>query len=102
MSEHKFLLHDKKDSVGVAIRDIQKDETVKGTFLDSDEFISINATEFIPLGHKIALKSIKTNEFIIEYGEKIGKAYKDIKPGDWVHVHNLKGDRWLKKTLIKF
>lgn len=97
MAQHKFLIHDKYDSVGVAISDIQEGEVVKGAFLDGDELITLKASNFIPLGHKIALKQVSAGEFVIKYGEKIGRAYKDINPGDWVHVHNLKGDRWSKK-----
>lgn len=97
MAGHKFLLHDKGDSVGVAIEDIRQGEIVTGTFLDKNELVSITAKDDIPLGHKIALKPLKTDDFVIEYGEVIAKAYQDIAPGDWVHVHNIKGNRWSKK-----
>lgn len=43
----------------------------------------------IPMGHKIALKPIKAGEMVIKYGQPIGHATTDIKPGDWVHSHNL-------------
>ena len=44
----------------------------------------------IPAGHKVALKDIKSGDEVIKYGMVIGKAYKDIKKGEWVHTHNLK------------
>ena len=44
----------------------------------------------IPAGHKYALTDIETGEFIIKYGEIIGRTTKPIKKGEWVHVHNLK------------
>ena len=44
----------------------------------------------IPAGHKFALKDIKKGEFVIKYGEIIGRAMQDIKRGEWVHSHNLK------------
>ena len=44
----------------------------------------------IPAGHKFALKDIKKGEFVIKYGQIIGRATKDVKKGEWVHTHNLK------------
>ncbi|MVB10968.1 Altronate dehydratase [Caprobacter fermentans] len=43
----------------------------------------------IPFGHKIALKDIHPGEEIFKYGEEIGAATKEIKKGEYVHVHNL-------------
>jgi len=97
MAKHKFLLHDKGDSVGVAVADIIKGENLFGAFLHGNDLVQVLATDNIPLGHKIALQPIKTGEFVIEYGEKIGKAFQDINTGDWVHTHNLKGARFVKK-----
>ncbi|WP_230867652.1 UxaA family hydrolase [Iocasia frigidifontis] len=47
----------------------------------------------VPYGHKIALQDILVDEKIIKYGEEIGVATKDIKKGDYVHVHNLDSTR---------
>ena len=44
----------------------------------------------IPAGHKFALKDIKKGEFVIKYGQVIGRATCDIKKDDWVHTHNVK------------
>ncbi len=52
--------------------------------------ISLSGTETIPAGHKFALKDIKKGEFIIKYGEIIGRATKDIKKGEWVHTQNVR------------
>lgn len=52
--------------------------------------ISLSGTETIPAGHKFALKNIKKGEFIIKYGEIIGRATKDIKKGEWVHTQNVR------------
>lgn len=43
----------------------------------------------VPYGHKIALRDIARGEAIMKYGESIGAASRDIKKGDYVHVHNL-------------
>ena len=44
----------------------------------------------IPAGHKFALKDIKKGDYVIKYGEIIGRAKEDIKKGEWVHTHNVK------------
>ncbi len=44
----------------------------------------------IPAGHKYALMDIQAGDFVIKYGQIIGRATKLIKKGEWVHVHNLK------------
>ncbi len=44
----------------------------------------------IPAGHKFALRDIKKDEYVIKYGEIIGRATQDIKKGEWVHTHNVK------------
>lgn len=44
----------------------------------------------IPAGHKFAVRDIKSGEYVIKYGQAIGRATRDIKKGEWVHSHNLK------------
>ena len=43
----------------------------------------------VPFGHTIAVCDIKKVELINKYGEEIGIATKDIRKGEYVHVHNL-------------
>lgn len=52
--------------------------------------VCLDGTDKIPAGHKYALKNIKKGEYVIKYGEIIGKATQDIEEGEWVHTHNLK------------
>lgn len=52
--------------------------------------ISLVASGDIPAGHKFALRDINKGEYIIKYGEIIGRATTDIKKGEWVHTHNVK------------
>lgn len=49
----------------------------------------ITLTGDVPAGHKIAMVDIYKGELIIKYGFPIGTAKEDIKPGDWVHSHNV-------------
>lgn len=44
----------------------------------------------IPAGHKLALRDLAPGEKIIKYGVVIGCATKEIKTGQWVHLHNMK------------
>ena len=44
--------------------------------------VSLAGTKDIPAGHKFALKDIKKDEYVVKYGEIIGRAIKDIKKGE--------------------
>jgi len=93
----QFLIHDKKDNVGVAITDIKAGQEVEGVYLeDLSQGPKLKALNDIPLGHKIALKDLKQGETVIKYGRPIGSATKDIKMGEHVHTHNIISNRWGK------
>jgi len=47
----------------------------------------------IPFGHKVAIRAIACSEHVLKYGASIGVAVTDIRPGDHVHVHNLRSVR---------
>lgn len=94
MSSHKFLVHEDGDYVGVAVQDIQAGEEVLGIGIHSGKEYRVKSNHDMPLGHKIALRSIKKGEVVIKYGENIGNATADIQIGDWVHTQNLKTGRW--------
>jgi len=89
-----FLVHDKQDSVGVATVDIKKGDKARGMYMDTQENIDMQAVSDVPLGHKIALKAHSSNDSVIKYGRDIGKVIENIKPGEHVHIHNLKTKRW--------
>ncbi len=90
----QFLVHEKADNVGVATVDLKAGETAQGLYMDSQQKIDIKAMQDIPLGHKIALSDLKTDDAVIKYGHDIGKVVADIKTGQHVHIHNLKTRRW--------
>ena len=52
--------------------------------------VELKGNDKIPAGHKFARVDIKKGEFVIKYGQVIGRAKEDIKAGDWVHTHNVK------------
>jgi len=43
----------------------------------------------VDVGHKFAVRHIKTGERIVKYGAPIGVATRDIEPGEYVHTHNM-------------
>jgi len=76
-----------KDNVAVALKPLKAGDRILG--VASDRLI---AGQDLPKNHKLALEKIEPGEKIIKYGESIGTATQTIKPGDWVHTHNLKAE----------
>ena len=76
----KSIVISPADSVGVALMPLKAGEQAENVTLIED----------IDRGHKFALKNIKAGDKVIKYGEVIGRAVKDIKPGEHVHTHNMK------------
>ena len=68
---HRFLVHAKHDSVGVAVSVIEPDETVEGVVLEDGSTVSVKAQAKIPLGHKVALTSIAAGGTV----RKVRRAY---------------------------
>ena len=91
---HKFLVHAPHDSVGVAITEIRAGETVEGVVIEDNSIVSVPAVQNIPLGHKIAVTPIAAGGTVFKYSVPIGVAKVSIKPGEHVHVHNVKSGRW--------
>ena len=52
--------------------------------------VCLDGNDKIPAGHKYALFPIAKGEYVIKYGEIIGRATHDIQAGEWVHTHNVK------------
>ena len=90
----QFLVHEKKDTVGVATTDLKAGEAAQGLFMDDGDKIEIKTLMDIPLGHKIALNDHKPGDGVIKYGHDIGKVVAEIRKGEHVHIHNLKTRRW--------
>ena len=87
-----FLAHRAGDLVGVAVRDLGPGP-VQGRYLSGPASVTVRLTEAVPLGHKLALADIAAGQEIIEYGQPVGIATKDIRQGDHVHVHNVRSAR---------
>lgn len=50
---------------------------------------AIAAKQRIDMGHKMAIAAIAAGKPIRKFGQPIGFATEEIKPGDWVHTHNV-------------
>ncbi len=77
-----------KDNVATA-----KSVIRTGALLEFPGRKKVEAREEIPFAHKIALRRIAKGEVVIKYGERIGRATRVIEPGEWVHIHNVRGER---------
>jgi len=95
MSAPHLLVHDAADNVGVVV----VEGLTAGTDMlcvithDNSDF-RLTAKADIPIGHKVALKSLTAGDTVIKYGEDIGKMVGGAEPGGHVHTHNLKTKRW--------
>ena len=82
--EKKAVILSEKDNVATIISEVVK----KGDIVNCMSK-KVKALEDIVFGHKIALMNLKNGEYVIKYGERIGKATKDIRKGEYVHTHNV-------------
>ena len=90
-----FLVHSPKDNVGVVVVEGLKAGTaMHGVITETDSETKAKANHDIPIGHKVALKDLKTGDTVIKYGADVGRVLADAKAGDHVHVHNMKTKRW--------
>jgi hypothetical protein len=91
----KVILSHPKDNVATA-----KSAISPGTLLVFSKDKKIVAKEGISFAHKISLQRIPRGGPVIKYGERIGRAICEIKPGEWVHIHNVTGERGRRKGKI--
>lgn len=90
-----FVVHDEGDSVGVVVVEgLKAGQTLTGWIMDQDRTIEFDARSDIPIGHKLAIRPIRSGDTIVKYGVDIGRAVADIGAGEHLHVHNVKTKRW--------
>lgn len=83
----RLLIINPADNVGVVLEDVAAgDEAAAPGF-------RVVAMENIEFAHKIALKDFSAGEEIIKYGDSIGYALKNIRQGEWIHIHNMDCER---------
>ncbi len=50
---------------------------------------TIRVRDYVPAGHKVALRRIAAGEIVRRYGQNIGHAKVEIEPGQHLHTHNV-------------
>ena len=76
-----------KDNVVTCLRAVSKGATLEV------EGMNVTANTDIPVFHKMAITHIPKGGLCYKYGEIIGDALEDIRPGDHVHVPNIESTR---------
>jgi (2R)-sulfolactate sulfo-lyase subunit alpha len=90
-----FVVHDEGDSVGVVVVEgVKAGQKLSGWIMDQDRDIQVDAKSDIPIGHKLAIKSLARDSTVIKYGVDIGRVVAPIQVGEHAHVHNIKTKRW--------
>ena len=90
-----FVVHDEGESVGVVVVEgLKAGQKLTGWVMDQDRMMEFDARSDIPIGHKLAIRDIGKGDTIVKYGVDIGRAVADIRPGEHLHVHNVKTKRW--------
>ena len=79
MKQRLIQLHS-NDDIAIAGIDLDPKTDLPG---------GLRTTGAIPVGHKIALRSVAKGQPVRRYDQIIGLASADITAGDHVHVHNL-------------
>ncbi|MEJ6024259.1 UxaA family hydrolase [Ramlibacter sp. PS4R-6] len=90
-----FVLHDPRDTVAVVVVEgVKSGNELTGWVMDEDRLVNVVARQDIPIGHKIALKDMKSGDTVVKYGIDMGRVVEPIRAGEHAHVHNIKTKRW--------
>ncbi len=90
-----LLVHDPRDNVGVVVVEgLQAGTEMLCVVTQDNTDFRLVAKMDVPIGHKVALRDLKSGDTVIKYGQDIGRMVADARQGEHVHVHNLKTRRW--------
>ena len=78
-----LLLVAPDDDVCIARRPLSRHETLR---IDG---VPVRIADDVGILHKLSRRAIAKGAVVCKHGHPIGIARCDIRPGDWVHVHNL-------------
>lgn len=84
-----LIVLDPRDNIAIALQELPVGARIE----QNDIALTLEITEVIPRGHKVALEDIAKDGAIIKYGERMGHAFRAIPRGAHVHIHNVIGDR---------
>jgi SAF domain len=90
-SRPAVLLLDSRDTAAVALVPLHPGTAVE--VRRGGEAVRVVSASLIPFGHKIAVAAMAAGDPVVKYGEVIGFATAPIRPGEHVHVHNVRSDR---------
>jgi len=88
----RILLLHPADNTATALADLAEGEAVDLAEAGRPGVV-FSLRQAIPYAHKFAAVFIAKGESVVKYGEVIGEATRDIRPGEHVHVHNVVGRR---------
>jgi (2R)-sulfolactate sulfo-lyase subunit alpha len=95
LSSPQLLVHDPRDNVGVVVVEgLEAGAEMLCVVTHDDSDFRLVACQAVPIGHKVALRDLKTGDTVLKYGQDIGRIVADVARGEHVHVHNLKTKRW--------
>ena len=86
-----IIVKSERDNVGNALEAVEQGDEVawsRGGLPGRT-----TALDKVPFGFKMALEQLPAGADVIGYGEVIGMALRDIRPGELVHIHNMAGKR---------
>jgi altronate dehydratase small subunit len=90
MADSHLHVVEAADNVATALRDVEAGETVSVAV--GDEERTVEVSDDVEFGHKLAIEEIADGETIRKYGKSIGNATEAIPAGAWVHVHNVESN----------
>ena len=76
-----------KDNLVTCVKEMKAGEIV---VVDG---VEIEVRNDIPKYHKMAVTDIPKGGAVVKYGEVMGVASRDIRAGEWAHVHNIESTR---------
>ena len=90
-SSQKAIVLNPRDNVATALADLKAGERLK--LKVEERTLTVELVAPVPFGHKFSLTNIEPGSLVIKYGEAIGIALTGIRPGDYVHIHNVASAR---------
>lgn len=88
--EKRSIQMDPKDNVATVLSDVDTGDAVQVFDENQNLLVEIKACQPIPMGNKLALADLDAGDFMVRYGERVGKVCKPIRKGQLVHVHNVR------------
>jgi len=89
--KQKAVILNSRDNVATSLANLKAGDTLE--LKVGGESRTVKLTVDVPFGHKFSLSRIEPGSPVIKYGEIIGTATAIIKPGDYVHIHNVVSTR---------